>query len=484
MADFNQEYLAAEVALWYQLKCGGPREFLGCHNLTGVSVPRGATTPVYCRTGKNTFEVTRTFRGAPGLGSATLVVPDTVLVALQEIGCAVNLYALHSAEGADEDPTNYDYLYLYEGFEVTGEETDPHSIGRDPGDQTPVMLNLPSSFRKRLKVKKLAAQEVDVSALSTNDFLSVAFADTASCDKMGNFLTLGCRKIFIGTGGATAQILRTLDGGQTWVALTNPFTTPGHGIHKIIASGDLVVGLNRSASEYAVSLNSGTSFAVVTTPTAVQNDVVLVGGVKLWMVGNDGEIWYSSNRGTSVTQQGDGITTQGLNSVSAKNSSTLYAVGNNNTFLRTLNGGQIWSQVTGPAASIFPNDLYKVVAVPGTDVVLVGDEQGNLYRSEDNGDTWETVFASQTDTAGGIRGLTACNCNIITFVANQNDPYFYGDSEGVMYQSVDGGSSWLAVEVPTNTGLRDAICCDINRNWIVGDDGFVAYVAGPTIVQP
>lgn len=482
--SFNQEYLAAEIALWYQLKCGGPLEFLGCHNLTGVSVPRGATTPVYCRTGKNQFEIVRTFRGAAGLGTATLVVPDTILVALQEVGCAVNLFALHSAQDADEDPTNYDYGYIYEGFEVTSEDTDPHVIGRDPGDQTPVMLSMPSSFRKRLKFKRLQAQEVDVTALSTDPLLSVAFCDMPSCDKFGNFLTLGCRRIFISTGGATAKILRSLDGGSIWTSIPTPFSVAGHDIGKIICSGDVVVALNSTASEYAVSLDAGASWAVVTTPTTPMNDVVLVGGVKLWFVGHGGGIWYSNNRGTTVAQQGSGVTAQSLNSVSAKNGLVLYAVGEDNTFLRTLNGGQIWSAVTGPAVGIAPNDLYVVKAVEGTDIVFVGDEQGNVYRSEDNGDTWETVFVANDATSGGIRSITACNCNIISFAANDQDPYFYGEAEGVVYESIDGSSSWQALDMPPNTGLRAGVCCDINRYWFVGEDGFVSYVAGPTLVEP
>jgi photosystem II stability/assembly factor-like uncharacterized protein len=159
----------------------------------------------------------------------------------------------------------------------------------------------------------------------------------------------------------------------------------------------------------------------------------------------------------------------------------LYAVGDNNAMVRTEDGGDIWTAVTGPAAGLANDDLYQVAAVPGTNIVLVGDEMGNIYRSEDKGDNWTTVWSSTTATAGGIAGLEAPDCNVLAFVANDSDPYFYAPATGVMYQSTDGGSSWVAVELPTNTGIRDLWACDVNTYWVAGDGGFVAKVAGPSI---
>lgn len=482
MAASDQIYLAGETALWFQLQCGDPWEFLGCHNLTGVTAPRGETNPVYCRTGKNTYTIKRTWKSTPGLGGLTLVSYDNVLNVLQELGCAFNLIVLHSSGGSDDDPTNWDYGYMYIGVELTSEDTDTHVLGMSPDDQTAVMLSMPASFRQRIKFKRLEDVLVDASDLSTNDFSAVSFCDDPSCDNFGNLQTIGCQTGYVATKGPSTQIIKITNGGDLEL-LSSPFSDPDHPIADIRCDGDVVIAINGEASEYAYSWNAGQTFSVVTTPPSLINKIFILSPTKIWFVGQAGYIGYSANRGATVSSQTSG-TTQSLNDISAADSLTLYAVGDNNTLLKTIDGGTIWSPLTGPAADIFPNDLYRVMAVAGTDTVFVGDEQGNLYRSRDGGDTWETVFTGVSDTSGGIRGLVAPDCNVIAFAANNQDPYFYpGPVEGVVYQSLDGGSSFEPIEVPSNSGFLDLFACDINRYWIAGVDGILAKLSGPTIAM-
>lgn len=478
----QQQYLAAEIALWYQSKCGAEWEFLGCHNLTGVTVPRGDTNPIYCRIGKNTFAIQRTWRGTPGLGQLTVVAYDTIVNELQESKCAFNLVALHSASGADDDPFNFDYLYYYNGVEITAESTDTHVAGMNPDEQQPVMLSMPATFRERVKVKKLTAQTRDVSALTSATINAVSFCDEPSCDNFGNLETVGCQKIFMVTDGPSAQILKSTDGGGTFTAIASPFSDGDDNIIDVVCDEDTVIVLDGEATSYAYSWDAGVSWTEVTTPTKLLNAAVMLGGTKIWMVGQGGYVYYSSNRGSSVSVQDAGqATTQSLNDIDAASSLLLYAVGDNNAFILTTDGGSIWSAKTGPATGIFPNDLYKVMAIAGTDIVFVADEQGNVYRSEDQGDTWTTVLAGNTNTAGGVYGLVACDCNVVLVAANDQDPYFYASPSGIMYESVDGANSFFGVDIPSsNTGLRDLVCCDVNKYWLVGDDGFVAYVAGPS----
>lgn len=480
--DLNQEYFAAETAIWLQRKCGEELEFQGCHTFSGVSVPRGARTPTYCRTGKRKWEIQRTFRGIPGLGTGTVIARDTVLNILQEIGCAVNLYVYHSAAGADENPVNYDYFYLYQDVEVNSEDTDPHSVGIDPDADQRITLGMPVEFFSRLKVKALEAVNVDLSALSTDDFNTIAACDDASCDDRGLLNTIGCQTIYIGTAGTTAKILKSTD-GSTFSTIATPFTDVTDPIASIDCEDDVVIVVNGTTTEYAYSWNAGTSFTVVETPTQLINRaMVYTGGTKVWFVAQGGYIYYSSNRGASIAAQTSGdLTTQSLNDIAAASSSLLYAIGDSNAFLRTTDGGSLWELVTGPATGIFPNDLYRVTAIPGTDIVFVGDEQGNLYRSEDQGATWTTVL-SDADHLGGIRGIAACDCNIIAVAGNDQDPYFYGSAGvGTIKQTIDGGNTWQDIVIPTNTGLLDLVCCDVNRYWSVGVDGFASRISGATL---
>lgn len=479
----QSQYLAGEIGLWLQYDCGQELMFLGCHNLTGVSKPRGDTNPVYCRTGKNKFEIARTWRGAAGLGSATIVAYDTVLNYIQELPCPFNLYALHSACGADDDPTNYDYLYIYEGMEPTSEDMDSHVIGVNPDAQAPVMISMPTTFRNRVKVKRLVGTVINTSSVTTQDLNAVSFCDTAECGDLCGDFSVGCQTgFFVADSGGVAAVIGRVTNGSMLTTIASPFTTATDDIGDVYCSGDLVIVTNRVNTAYAYSWDSGDTWTEVLTPTQIVNAVLILGS-KVWMVGQAGYVWYSNNRGQSIAIQDAGVaTSQSLNDVAAASALVLYAVGDNNAFIRTVDGGNIWSAVAGPAVGV-NNDLYRVAAVAGTSIVFVGDEMGNVYRSTDRGNTWTTVYTATADTAGGIYGIVVPNCNVPVFIANDVDPYFYPrTATGVMYRSIDGGVTWNAVELPgSNTGLNNLWACDVNTYWVVGEDGYFAKVAGPSI---
>lgn len=477
-------YYAGEIALWLQRSCGDELEFLGCHNVTGVSVPRGDLTPSYCRTDKRKWEVQRSYRGVPGLGSMTILTYDTVVNLLQELPCPFNLYAFYSACGSDEDPTNWDFVYIYYSAEPTSEDIDTLAIGMTPGDETEVRLSMPASFHNRLKVKRLEVASRDVSGITTNDINDIFFCDQPECSDLCGSESIGCQVGYFVTDseGIAAIIGKTTDGGTTWSAIATPFTVATDDIVAGDCDGDTVIVVNGTTSEYAYSWDAGTTWPVVTTPIQVMNDVFMLGATKAWFCGHNGYIYYSNDRGATVTLQDAGVATaQSLNMIAFADANRGYAVGDSNAFVYTRDGGDTWVAGTGPAAAVFPNDLYAVAVVPNSDILVVTDESGNKYRSEDYGQNWTTIFTANINTAGGIPGVAMCDCNVIAFVSNNQDPYFYASPTGYMYQSIDGGVTWTGIELPPNNGLRAITCCDVNKYWLVGDAGFVAKAAGPGI---
>lgn len=478
-------YLAGEVALWLQRNCGDPLEFLGCHNLSGVTVPRGEKNPVYCRTGKNTFEIVRTWRGAPGLGSLTLTAYVSVLNLIAELPCPPNIYAMLSACGSDEDPTNYDFLFLYYGVDPTSEGMDMVSQGLDPGAQTPVTLSIPASFEVREKVKKLTSQTINISALTGDDIRDIAFCDSPECSQLCGDESVGCRVGYAVTEGheGAAHILKTIDGGKTWTNTATPFTTATDDINAVDCDGDVVVVVNDVSAAYAYSHDAGTTWTQVTGLAAVPVDVFVLGATRIWMCGYQGYIWFSDDRAASFDVQDTGeATTQKLNQIAFANALTGYAVGNANAFVRTSDGGTTWEAVTGPATGA-NNDLYAVAAVPNSSIVFVGDEMGNIYRSVDNGDTWTTSFTATAFTAGGIQEIVTWDCNILGFIANDEDPYWYSTAtvDGSFYRSIDGGATWVRQDIPANDGLFGLTQCETNKYWMVGVDAWLGKSAGLTV---
>jgi len=476
-----QSYLAGEVALWLQRTCGADLEFLGCHDISSVSVPKGDVNPVYCRTDKRTYEIVRTWRGVPGLGSMTITAYAQVLNLIAELPCPPNIYAMVSACGADEDPTNYDFTYLFYNVQLTSEDIDKLSTML-PDGETPVTLSLPANFTVRDKIKKVVAEILDVSALTTMDINDIKFCDAPECSDLCGTYSQGCQVGYAVTAGqgGTAVYLTTADGGSEWTANATPFDVVTDDIVAVDCDGDVVVMINGLTSEYAYSQDGGINFTVVTTPTRVMTDVFVLGATRIWFCGNDGYIWYSSDRGASVTLQDAGVATaQTLASISFADGKRGYAVGATNSFVYTTDGGATWIAGTGPSAG---NDLTEVAAVPGTKILFVGDNVGNLFRSTDGGVNWTTVFAATALTEGGIAGITLDGCDVVAFVANDLDPYWYVAAvDGVMYRSIDGGASWEDVDVSPNSGLNAISQCMLNKYWTVGEDGFLARVAGLTI---
>jgi len=477
----KQMYLAAEIPLWYQTKAGEPLVFLGCHDLNSVSVPRGDTNPLYCRVGKNKFRVQRTYRGAPGLGQLTLMSYDAALNELAEIPCGFRLFGMFKTGGKDIDMWNFDYLYRFDTVEITSEDLDQFSLGVNPDDNNGIMLSMPATFSQRVKIKTLDKSTIDVSSLiSTDDILDVSIADIAECDDTGNFSKFGARVIFLSTGGSTARVLKSTDGGTNWTVTTSPFTDTAQPIHKIEALGDVVLGLNGENASYFYSDDQGVTYTEITTPAKVLNDVFIFNSNNIWFVGNDGYVYQSTNGGVSVSLINAGLTTTStLLSVSFADSLVGYAVGEDNAFIRTLDGGNIWSAVTGPAGAVFPNDLYVVAAVPGTDSVFVGDESGYVWVSRDKGDTWSQSLYN-TNLIGGIRGIEVFDDDTIHIIGNDQDPYFYSGAtvDGYFYRSIDGGNSWRGIDIPANDGLRALAGYGPNKFFMVGEDAFVGVLKG------
>jgi photosystem II stability/assembly factor-like uncharacterized protein len=120
------------------------------------------------------------------------------------------------------------------------------------------------------------------------------------------------------------------------------------------------------------------------------NAIIILDAFHIWFACNDGYIYFSDDGGKSVVVQEAGVVTnQHLRSITFINDLYGYAVGDKNFFLYTCNGGQIWQAGKGPQGA---GDLQGVGAVQGTDIVLVCDSNGIVYRSVTRGLEWKIVL--------------------------------------------------------------------------------------------
>ena len=193
----------------------------------------------------------------------------------------------------------------------------------------------------------------------------------------------------MGYGGT---ILRTTDGGITWMSQTSGI---GSGLYGVLftdantgtAVGDLGTILRTTDGGATwVSQTSGTnnllydvSFTNVNTGTAVGLDGTIL------RTTNGGATWMSQTSGTSSW----------LTGVSFMDASIGTAVGEDGTILRTTDGGTTWvSQTSGTSNWLLGVSVSFTIDEDTTGIAVGWD--GTILRTEDGGTTWESQRISGT----------------------------------------------------------------------------------------
>ena len=233
---------------------------------------------------------------------------------------------------------------------------------------------------------------------------------------------------YMGTTGG--GVFKTLDGGQSWAAVTDKYF-------------------------------GGTIGAVAVS--ASNPDVVYVGGGEYPLRGNvsHGEgMWKSTDAGKTWTSLGLKLTRQiSRVRVHPTNPDIVYVAAQGNVWAptsdrgiyRSKDGGTNWSKVlfrndsTGASDLVFdptnPNVLYAAFWQAGRTPWMLnsGGAGSGVFKSTDGGDTWRDI-SRNPGMPGGIFG----NIGLTVSGANANRVYaiIEADSGGV-YRSDDAGATWM-----------------------------------------
>ena len=140
-------------------------------------------------------------------------------------------------------------------------------------------------------------------------------------------------------------------------------------------------------------------------------------------------------------------------------SSTIYAAANIDGFYKSINSGLSWSstEVDGNGG-ITANDIALSPDFEDDETILIGDDSGYVYISDDDGDSWE-------DTGAGLDGTV--------FVAFDPD-YADEDSDGfeLIYAVDNNGNGDNAIQVGEEDGDDtewDVLEDDTNVEGVTGD---------------
>jgi photosystem II stability/assembly factor-like uncharacterized protein len=179
------------------------------------------------------------------------------------------------------------------------------------------------------------------------------------------------------------------------------------------------------------------------------NGVFSADGVDVWAVGNQGSVLRSLDGGS--TWIASVVGTQALHAVAARGFTALIAADSGQVW-RSLDSGGAWSRITFPGAP-----SIQALQMPDDSIAFVGGAGGSMFKTTNGGRSWSTLASGTVATIRALR------------FRDVRHGWAVGDS-GVAMHTDDGGATWRASSLPTRVTLRsvDALGAMI---WIAGDRG-------------
>ncbi|KPX74954.1 BNR/Asp-box repeat protein [Pseudomonas amygdali pv. photiniae] len=185
-----------------------------------------------------------------------------------------------------------------------------------------------------------------------------------------------------------------------------------------------------------------------------------------WAVGHDAQILASNDGGKSWGKQFEDLKREApLLDVWFKDLDTGFAVGAYGALLSTVDGGQHWEDVSERLDNEDQYHLNSIAQVKDAGLFIVG-EAGSMFRSSDQGQTWEKLEGPYQGSLFGVIGT-----------AQPSTLLAYG-LRGNLFRSSDFGDSWQPIELkgargPVEFGLASATLLADGSLVLVGNGGSV-----------
>lgn len=320
------------------------------------------------------------------------------------------------------------------------------------------------------------------------EVVGIVICDRAGCSGQCGSGSDGCQKVFAveKSGGASPSSYPGLtfseDGGASWdsTAITSMGASD-------VPSGVACVGRNIAVLDFTTPglhyadiddiIEGDETWAAVTSGfSKAPNAILSLGAGKVWIVAEDGYIFFSEDVTAGVTAQDEGnATTEDLRAIDGADDQNLVAVGENNAVVYTQNGGDSWSLATGPDTGV----ILLSVSARGEQEWLVGTAGGKLWATRNRGRTW-TQIRFTADGTGEIRDIKFSTRMVGWMVHTIG-------GVGKLLRTIDGGRSWYVTPegtgtMPTNQALNSiAVCTNANHVFAGGlgtsTDGFIVEAA-------
>lgn len=232
-----------------------------------------------------------------------------------------------------------------------------------------------------------------------------------------------------------------------------------HAGNRLVAVGD--------RGHILYSDDQGKSWTQAKVPTRqMLTAVYFVDDQHGWAVGHDAQILASSDGGASWSKQFEDLKREApLLDVWFKDLSIGIAVGAYGALLETHDGGRHWQDIGERLDNADQYHLNGIAYVKEAGLFIVG-EMGSMFRSADDGQTWEKLEGPYQGSLFGALGTAQSN----TLLA-------YG-LRGNLLRSTDFGSTWVPIHLqgergPLEFSIANASLLPDNAIVLVGNGGSV-----------
>ena len=248
-------------------------------------------------------------------------------------------------------------------------------------------------------------------------------------------------------------------------AIESPKAAKGLMIDVVHAGKRLVAVGDRGHILY--SDDQGATWTQAKVPTRqLLTAVFFVDDKQGWAVGHDAQILASTDGGATWTQQFQDLKRESpLLDIWFNNANHGLAVGAYGALIETTDGGKTWADVSDRLDNEDQFHLNAIAFIKDAGLFIVG-EQGSMFRSSDDGQTWEKL---EGPYEGSLFGVIS--------TAQPQTLLAYG-LRGNLYRSTDFGTTWEQVELKAargalEFGLSGATLLDDGSLVVVGNGGSV-----------
>jgi photosystem II stability/assembly factor-like uncharacterized protein len=189
-----------------------------------------------------------------------------------------------------------------------------------------------------------------------------------------------------------------------------------------------------------------------------------------WIAGKEGIVYATKDGGDSWTPLTTG-STRHLFAIAFPTPERGQGVGDFGTMIHTEDGGKTWTVSRVPESVVLPENALDTGVEPG-DVNLYGmsfgdadhawvvGEFGIVMASTDGGRTWQQQHTPVETTLCGVRFLDATRG-------------FAVGIDSTILATTDGGTTWKTVKAPLSQRSFYDVALQGPNGWIVGDSGTV-----------